>query len=261
MTEQTRSYDMFGSCPRCGSGLHRNLNAIGLTICTRCSWVESRNQSATRVRNENRTITMMAVSALALLLVVAHWINWGGHALEIPLLKLGQLTGTLSAKSYNQLAEICAELGKYSCARKAYIENSQKHGNPEPIAQLARLQVRMQETQAAMVTFGSYFRKGGKNADAAFLYGQLLEQAGQDAEALRMYQTSIDARPEVLPIAATGALVRIMMKQGRYEDAQALLVAFHSSAENAKGYLNTELSQIAQALTLYRSKTKLARRS
>lgn len=252
---------MFGSCPRCGSGLHRNLNAIGLTICTSCGWTESRNQSATRVRNENRTMVVMAVSALALLLGIAHSINWGGHALEAPLLKLGQFTGTLSPMSYNRLAEICAELGKYSCARSAYIESAQNHRNPEPLAQLARLQVRMQETQAAMVTFGSYFRQGGKNADAAFLYGQLLEQAGQDAEALRLYQASIDGRPEALPIAATGAIVRIMMKQGRYEEAHAVLVAFHASAGNAKGYLNTELSQIEQALALYRPKAKLAKRS
>ena len=127
---------MFGSCPRCGSGLHRNLNAIGLTICTSCGWTESRNQSATRVRNENRTMVVMAVSALALLLGIAHSINWGGHALEAPILKLGQLTGTLSPKSYNRLAEICAELGKYSCARSAYIESAQNHRNPEPLAQL-----------------------------------------------------------------------------------------------------------------------------
>ncbi len=65
----------------------------------------------------------------------------------------------------------------------------------------------------------------------------------------------------MLPIAATGAIVRILMKQGQYTEARTRITEFHKSADNAKGYLNTELTQIEQAIKLYgRSGKTQARR-
>lgn len=251
----------FGTCPRCNSQLHTNvmsgnIRAGGLAVCSKCGWYESHAQAAERVKTENQTITIMITFAVSLLLISAHMLSWGGHAFSIPMLKAGQWTGMLSSRGYDELAQVCMDLGKYPCARTAMIENFQIHRTPEPLAKLARLQVRTQETQAALVTFASYFKNGGKDGDAALLYGQMLEQAGQDAEALKMLEFSIAARGEQLPIAATGGIVRIMMKQGRYDEARERITQFHASAGNAKGYLNTELAQIEQAIKLYRPTAK-----
>lgn len=251
----------FGTCPRCNSQLHTNvmsgnIKAGGLAVCSKCGWFESQSQAQARVKAENQTIGLMIAVSVSILLLSAHMLSWGAHAFSIPGLKLGQWTGMLSSRGYNELADACIDLGKLSCARTALIENYQVHKTPEPLAKLARLQVRNQETQAAMATFGSYFRNGGKDGEAAILFGQLLEQAGQDAEALKMFELSISSRADQLPIAATGAIVRIMMKQGRYEEARERITAFHESAGNAKGYLNTELAQIEQAIKLYRPSAK-----
>lgn len=251
----------FGTCPRCNSQLHTNvmsgnIKAGGLAVCTECGWFESHAQADARVKTENQTIGLMITFTVSLLLVSAHMLSWGSHAFSIPTLKLGQWTGMLSSRGYDELAQACVDLGKYSCARTAMIENFQVHRTPEPLAKLARLQVRNQETQASMVTFSTYFRNGGKDGEAAILYGQLLEQAGHDAEALQMFELSIASRGTTLPIAATGGIVRIMMKQGRYEEARDRITAFHESAGNAKGYLNTELTQIEQAIKLYRPSAK-----
>ncbi|CAN5628514.1 hypothetical protein BH10BDE1_BH10BDE1_10010 [soil metagenome] len=252
---------LFGNCPRCNSELHKNvmsgnIHAGGLAVCTKCGWFESHAQSQARVKAENQTITLMITFSLSLLLVAAHLVSWGGHAFTIPGLKVAQWTGMLSARGYDELAQDCIDLGKYACARTAFIENFQVNRTPEPLAKLARLQVRMQETQPAMATFGSYFKNGGKDGEAALLYGQLLEQAGQDADAEKMLELSIAARSTMLPIAATGAIVRIMMKQGRYDEARTRIETFQGSAGNAKGYLNTELAQIEQAIKMYRPSAK-----
>lgn len=251
----------FSTCPRCNSQLHTNvmsgnIQAGGLAVCTKCGWFESQSQAQARIKAENKTIGTMIGFAVGILLVSAHMLSWGGYAFSIPGLKIGQWTGMLSSQGYDELAQACVDLGKFACARTAMIENFQTHRTPEPLAKLARLQSRNQETQAAMVTFWSYFKSGGKDGEAAVLYGQLLEQAGQDAEALKMLELSIASRPESLPIAATGAIVRIMMKQGRYEEARERIKLFHESAGNAKGYLNTELAQIEQAIKLYRPSSK-----
>ncbi len=248
----------FAHCPRCNHDLHTgiqsgNIQAGGLAICKNCGWYESKAQALARIKTENKTIFAMVVTTITILVVTAHMLSWGAHAFSIPFFKLGQWTGLLGASGYSELAQICMDLGKISCAQQTYIENFRKHRDLESLANLARLQVRNQDPQNAMTTFAAYIDAGGRDGEAAILYGQLLEQAGQDAEALRMMELSITNRPETLPIAATGAIVRILMKQGRYEEARDRLVRFHDSAGNAKGYLNTELSQIEQAIKLYRS--------
>lgn len=255
----------FGNCPRCNSQLHTNvasgnIKAGGLAVCTKCGWFESHAQAEARTKAENQAISIMATFAVSVLLVSAHMLSWGAHAFSIPMLKAGQWTGMLSSRGYDELAQDCVDLGKYACARTAMIENFQIHRTPEPLAKLARLQIRMQDTQAALVTFASYFKHGGKDGEAALLYGQLLEQSGQDDEAIKMLDASIAARGEMLPIAATGAIVRILMKQGHYEEARQRITQFHASAENAKGYLNTELAQIQAAVKLYGRGTKQASR-
>jgi hypothetical protein len=251
----------FGNCPRCNGELHKNvmsgnIRAGGLAVCSKCGWFESQSQAKARVQTENQTITLMIAFSVALLLVAAHMVSWGGHAFTIPGLKVAQWTGMLSPAGYDELAQDCIDLNKYACARTAYIESFQINRSPEPLAKLARLQVRMQETQMAMSTFGTYFKNGGKDGEAALLYGQLLEQAGQDADAEKMLELSIAARSSMLPIAATGAIVRIMMKQGRYDEARTRIENFQASAGNAKGYLNTELAQIEQAIKMYRPSAK-----
>lgn len=237
-----------------------NIKAGSLAVCTKCGWYESHAQHQSRIKSENEAIGIMISFAVTILLVSAHMLSWGAHAFSIPALKLGQWTGTLSTRGYDELAQSCIDLGKYACARTALIENFQSHRTPEPLAKLAILQVRLQETPAAMTTFASYFNNGGKNGDAALLYGQLLEQAGRDEEAMKMLEISIIGRGQQLPIAATGAIVRIMMKQGRYDEARERIAQFHSSAENAKGYLNTELAQVEAAVKLYGRGRKQAAR-
>lgn len=229
-----------------------NIQAGGLAVCSHCGWYESKAQAHATIKIENQTILAMAITSVSILLLTAHMLSWGAHAFSVPFLKVGNWTGMLGTSGYNELAQMCLDLGKIPCAKNAYIENFRQNRELESLAKLARLQVRNQETQNALTTFAAYINAGGKNGEAALLYGQLLEQAGQDAEALRMMELSIASRPDSLPIAATGAIVRILMKQGRYEDARDRLLRFHDSAGNAKGYLNTELSQIEQAIKLYR---------
>lgn len=245
---------LFGSCPRCASGLHKGLG--GFSVCSQCGWNESPNQGSARVKAENQAIKAMAITAVSLLLVMAHMLNWGAHAFSIPFLKVGQWTSLLSPQGYDELAQAYIDQGKYPGARTAYIDSFRTHRSAEPLAKLARLQVRLQDTQAAMATFQAYFQNGGKDGEAALLYGQLLEQGGQDNEAIKLFELSITLRPDQLPIAATGALVRIFMKQGRYIEAHEKLTAFQASAGNAKGYLNTELGQVEQAMAHYKLKPR-----
>lgn len=243
-------------CPRCGDALHRDVSMHGgLFICTSCGWTESLSEKRRDEKVEKQTVGGLIIGVALLTALTLHTFVWGSNALTIPFYKLGQLTGTLSVEGYDRLADICMDVRKYACARQAYVDSYRQTQAPDSLTKLARLQVRMQENPAAMVTLTTYFRAGGTDGEAAILLGQLLEQSGQDSEALRMYEKSIELRPDQLPVSATGAIVRILMRQGRYEEAHSRLLSFHASAGNAKGYLNTELYQVEQAIQLYRKTT------
>jgi hypothetical protein len=154
----------------------------------------------------------------------------------------------MNKQGYTELAEACIQLNKWDCAREAYIGMQQITKDGEGLLLLARLQVRLSEPQAAATTLATYFRLGGRDGDAALQYAALLEAQGDDASAMKYYEASIELRPKILPVQATTAIVRLLMKQGKYDQAQERILAFHESAENAKGYLNTELAQAESAM-------------
>jgi hypothetical protein len=79
-------------------------------------------------------------------------------------------------------------------------------------------------------------------------YAKVLEAAAQDGEAQRVYEKSIAANPAVLPVQATTGIVRLLIKHGQYAGAYDRILSFHESAENANGYLNTEMSQLQKQL-------------
>jgi len=238
----------FGSCPRCGVEIPRDRFVNGTAICA-CGWCDPGPNIKADIKNENKTIRTMVLSALVLVGLYAHLLNWGSYALAIPIVKLQQLTGTLSASGYNELADACLGLAKFECAKNADLDLYRERGDISGLAALAKLEMRLNENQEAMQASAAYFKAGGTSADAAIIYGRLLESTGQNSDAQKYYEAAIANSGVTLPVVATTSLVHLLMKLGKYEDAFARLEAFHASAENAKGYLNTEESQLQSYLS------------
>jgi len=244
-----------GQCPVCGGEIHPpefQSTLEPMHLCKSCGWYESRQEMKVEEAQEKKTIWTMSAVAAALVIVSAHMISWGGGALEILPLKLQQWTGTLSSTGYYRIADLCLANGRAECARKAYLDSYLSAKDLEGLPKLATLQLAMKETQSAMTTLNTYFARGGKSPEAALSQGQLLEQSGRLDEALQMFELAIksmaEQMPDRLPIAMTGAMVRVLMKQGKFEEAYKVVREFHGSAGNAQGYLNTELAQIEQVL-------------
>lgn len=257
-----------GQCPVCGGEIHPpEFHSIlePMHLCKSCGWYESRQEQKAAEVQEKKTVWTMSAVAAALVIVSAHLISWGGGALEILPLKLQQWTGTLGSPGYFRIAELCLANGRAECARKAYLDSYLTAKDLEGLPKLASLQLALKESNAAMTTLNTYFARGGQNPEAALSQGQLLEQAGRLDEALKMFELAIKAMaeqmPDRLPIAMTGALVRVLMKQGQFEEAYKVVRAFHQSAGNAQGYLNTELAQIEQVLKKSGQSSVIGRRT
>ena len=193
---------------------------------------------------EKRAIKSMYIAAAVLVTGFMYVSSWGSYSMSLPLIKLQQITGTLSPQGYEELAQACMSLGKYDCVREAYMGGFKKSADPIFFAKLGRFEARLGSLQPSINAYGSYFKLGGTDADATIQYAKLLEEANLLDEALKFYEAAIPARPEALPIQATAGIVRVMVKQGKYKEARERIMEFHRSAGNAKGYLNTELAQL-----------------
>lgn len=234
-------------CPRCGTEFTSEHHSLGHVVCA-CGWIDETPVETASKSTEKKSIRAMAAFAIVFVAGFAHLGSWGSHAFSIPFTKIAQITGTLSADGYRQLAQTCIDLNKWSCAEGAYMDLATSRGDVEGLAQLGSLEARLNKPAQAVAAYQAYEKHGGSTATSLVAYGKVLEAMGNDAEAIRVYEKSIVAKPDALPIQATTGIVRLMMKQGRYAEAYSRILAFHDSAENAKGYMNTEAAQLEKQL-------------
>lgn len=232
-----------GFCPQCNSLLNQENYSTGHAICG-CGWFDKAVVEQATKRYEKRAISYMAAAVIVMALGFGHMLNWGAYAFSIPLIKVQKITGTLSKEGYHELAQACIAMNKWSCAKDTYIDLYKRTGDSSSLKDLAHLQTLLKDPKAAMSTYASYFQVGGRDGEAALEYAGLLEVQGYLPDAYKYYEFSIAARPETLPVEATKGIVRMLIKEGRYNEARERILAFHESAGNAKGFLNTELSQL-----------------
>lgn len=236
-----------GFCPQCHSEIPENRHTTGSAICE-CGWFDPSAIQNARHQAEKKTIIAMFGLTVVMALGFGHLVSWGGYAASVPAVKIQQWTGTLSAEGYRELAQACVALNKWDCAKDAYIGHYKKTGRPEGLAELAELYTRLGQLDDAEKMYSTYFKFGGQDGEAALRYAKILEEKDLTEAAFQYYEFAIQARPDVLPIQATTGIVRLLMKIGRYEEAHDRIVEFHESAGNAKGYLNTELTQLENYL-------------
>lgn len=251
-----------GTCPHCSNEIPQDRYIGGSAICE-CGWSDKTSLNRVLKQNERKTIRALVIGALLTVGLFSHLAIWGSYALQIPLVELQELTGTLSRQGYLELADACTALGRYACAKSADTEITTSLNDISGLALRAHLEERLGEGPAALASLTAYFAAGGKDATASVAYGRLLEAAGRNDEALKAYDYAVQNPGELLPVQATTGLVHVLMKQGRYQDALTRITAFHESAGNAVGYLNTELAQLetylgAQAKTAAKPKGKKA---
>ena len=191
-------------------------------------------------KDQKSTIGTMIAIGLVMVLAFFHMMSWGKYAGSIIPLKIKTATGLASAADYRKLAEACSTTGRFDCAEQAYLYEFQISRDSEVVGELASFQMKTENFKGAAETFVKYYQLEGKNPAYAFFYGQTLEKLGEKDRAVRAYQLSIEQNPEMLSLNATSALVRLLMADGKFKEAHQVVSQFHSSADNAKGYLNEE---------------------
>lgn len=250
-------------CPRCDSYLPPERRVNGYAICT-CGWSDSTPAAIAWTDIQQRTIYSLIAFVIVSSTLYAHFANWGRHALAGPALTVREWTGTLPKDGYRRLAVMCKELGKWSCAEKAYLGLHEKKGETRALVDLAEMRSSRGQIELALDAYRSYFNAGGRESSVATDFARLLETKGEEKEALRYYGKAVTYSRNKFNVQATAGVLRVLYKNGQYADAYKLIQAFHRKGPAARHYFNEERSRLETILTARgpaSTNTKLAHRS
>ncbi len=239
---------MFGNlCPVCGQEIGSD-RRLGETVVCSCGYTDERARARAERACENRSIIGFMVVCASLVVLFAHAVNWGGHMWSIPVLKVQQMTGTISAQGLERVIQACFDQGKWDCVQETHAALYKKTSNPAVLSRLADFRLRLNRADDALLTYDWYVRAGGRDSEALYRYADLLEKSGEKAQALEFYAKSVAGSGERLPVRAMSGLLRLFMQEGRYQEAADHLKAFHESAGNAKDYFASEAEAIQENL-------------
>ena len=228
-------------CPVCAATLSPS------RICA-CGFGEQDKRQLLLVKRDRLLYMVYSMLSILLLLAVFQSYQWGPYAQEIPILKIKQAFGLLDQAGYLRIVDICTKREKVNCVEDAYRDLYLNKNNIEAVAELAQFEFKIHETDSAIRKFKTYYEKGGKNPKVPLQFALALEQKSEFELALKYLNLSIEQNPERLSAMATQEILKILMQQQKYAQAQRLILNFWASAENAKGYFNKEADQLQKIL-------------
>ena len=189
-------------------------------------------------------IQSMVIGAVAFLLVVIHFSNWGGDSFNIVYLKTAQWTHIAGNSQYDQLASICYQLKKYDCVESAL--KSQAKKNPDALKELALLQFKRKNLKQASVTYKKYFHQVPPNNDnlqAAFTYAKILAELGSKEEALTLYDRIISQKQsKTIPVNVIRNKLSLLSSMNRKKEAMAVINKYKKLSQRSNDYLKQEIS-------------------
>lgn len=247
----------FGTvCPACSQEIPQS-RLIGRSVVCSCGYTDDRARQEAERKSEKSAIVTFMIACIAIVVGFGHLVNWGGHAWNIPVLKLSRMLGTISPQGLESIIQACYDQGKWECVQDTHVELYKKTGNATVLARLADFRTRLGRADDAAVTYDWYVRAGGQDSIALYRYATLLEKAGKTRESMEMYARSIASSGDRLPVRSMAGLLRLLMAEQRHQEALDHLTAFHESSGNAKEYFVSERQIIEENLKL---KKRIARR-
>lgn len=235
-------------CPRCGNEIpQENLNA-GILACS-CGWVDRGDLKRAERQTSRNIFNVMLKVAILLVPVMIYLAQWRGFGIEVTILRLGSALGMLSPESQHRLAEIYLMTDNVPLALnkfKEIVKHSPKDWNT--YTKLADMQMDRKEYSDAAQTLSAYIKNGGEDKSAAIRLklAQALGKAGQTDTAIEQFKQILAAEPNILQVTVTQAYVKLLIENGRWEDAKSVVHDFRAHGSNGKDYLGDELAQIEE---------------
>ena len=242
-------WNVSSTCRICGESIPEDRRSAGVSACT-CGWVDNSQFPEKWDRESSKRIASFGMMALiGLLPVVLYFAHWSGFGAEVLGIKMKSMLGGSSISDSLRMGEICEMLRKTDCAVESYTRAIRQHPKEQAgYVKLAHLYIEGKDLMGAVQVYQAFFMSGGQDPNLKFRMGNLLSDAGQYEMAARVYQELMDSDPSILNITVAKTYVQMLIRLGEYQNAKDVLSKFHNMGDNAKDYLQEELTQIDSGL-------------
>lgn len=236
----------FGSCPRCQSNIPDERLSGQPVICQACGFTSDSNDQKLDNSFENRFIKVAILTAFAIVVGFLQTASWDKFALEIIPLKIKQIGGFASNQNLIRISEICSIRLKHDCVESAYADLANQ-GQTEFLADLGKYQVRRGNKTGAVQTLRQYFNQGGLDLEASYQFAKVLGETGQVDLSVNYYDQVLKAKPEVLQVSVTQNYVKMLINNGRRDQAMNLIKSIRKTSPTASMFMEEEFKSLNQA--------------
>lgn len=238
----------FGHCPACGTNIPRERYFNDSVICE-CGWTNSGKAKKESAKQTDRTCIYIAVFAALLIGSFIQGVNWDKYFFTIIPLKAQQMAGVATADQLNQIAEICMDRKKYSCAETAHFQAWKKEPqNLVHLEKLGDLQVKQELMLSAVKTYDTYFAAKGDNLEAKYNYAKALAATNDSEKAEQYFKMVLKAKPDVLQITVTRHYINMLVKNEQLNKAKNVIEHFRKKGTNTSLFMDKEYKQIKTKL-------------
>lgn len=235
-----------GYCPQCKLEV-ADLRSLPFLVCPHCGFTQNKNAQTSQNEISKRFIKLSIGISAAMVIAFMHAVKWDTFFFEVLPLKAKQIVGMASAEDYGRLAEMCKVRKDSECVEDMLISKVQADTkNIEVLAELGQVQFQRNKFKDTAQTLKRYFDNGGLSMDASYTYARTLGQIGMVAESSVFYQRILDSKPETLQISVTQNYVRMLMDNGRADQAKKVIESIRIKGSNAAMFMESEFQQITK---------------
>jgi predicted Zn-dependent protease len=154
-----------------------------------------------------------------------------------------------SEADLSHIADICIDLKKPSCAIDALTQASQQQTvSQKSLFRLGKIFWQTQQATKAIAPLSAYFKRGGKELEAAFIFAQALSQTKNFEKSDEYFRFILNSKPNTLQITVTQAYVQMLKDSNQLGRALSLIKEFRKKGENTGLFMNRELKEIQQMM-------------
>lgn len=236
-------------CPRCHLIIPQERMMDSLVVCSHCGWVLSGQERRIDKKLGRQFRNQAFLLSVALVAVFIHLVTWDHFFLEVIPLKARQILNISSAAEMTRLAQICEERMNPTCSESALKEAARRQPEDlELLAQLGKLQYKLNAFDRAAYSLQGYFSRGGRAVEPAYHYARSLEETGRNEEAAQYYDFVLASKDESLQITVTQKYLNFLRKTGQFARAVEVIQSIQAKGSNASTFLDAELQELKKKI-------------
>lgn len=234
-----------GFCPQCHSDVLPERLSNEPIVCQECGYTNNKNDYLQDRKLEKSFIKVAIGISILIVVSFIQMAIWDRYAIEIVYLQTIDAIGFTDEADLQKIATICEERRRHSCVEEA-LYGSAIRGNMESWAKLGKFQMKREKFSAAADSFKHYFALGGLDLEASYQYARSLGATGQVDQAVAYYDQVLKAKPETLQVTVTQNYVKLLLNNGRADQARTLIDGIRKSSPSAALFMEAEFQTLTK---------------